>query len=139
MIIFFSWASTALADDKIPNIVGKWSSISKAVLYGKLDHSKSTDKPVFLDHTAITLVIEKQHGRRFYGSFKSAKTTEMMVGFIDLNNRDLYMVDLDGIIIAELRGENEIYLRYLEASSDSLAAVYATYKREKRPGFVRSD
>ena len=62
---------------------------------------------------AFTLMIEKQDGRRFSGTFSSAKHKEAVIAVISRNGT-VYMVDDDGYSIGTLLSPNRLELCYMK-------------------------
>jgi hypothetical protein len=70
---------------------------------------------------ALTLTIDKQDGRRFSGTFSSARATEKIVGVISRNGT-LYYVDSDGYAFATLLASNRLESCYLQITSNGQVA-----------------
>jgi hypothetical protein len=64
----------------------------------------------------FTLTIDKQDGRRFSGTFSSARSTETVIGVISRAGT-IYMVDDDGYDSGTLLAPNRMELCYLHLSA----------------------
>jgi hypothetical protein len=69
----------------------------------------------------FTLVVEKQDGRRFYGTFSSAKHKETVIAVIS-HNGAVYMVDDDGYTIGSLISPTRLELCYMKQSPNGRVA-----------------
>jgi hypothetical protein len=69
----------------------------------------------------FTLVIDKQDGRRFSGTFSSARSSETVVAVI-ARNGTIMMADDDGYTLGTVIAPNRIELCYLRVSAASRVA-----------------
>ena len=67
--------------DAVPDLRGTWKGESQSIVLGGTPHhpEQKTDQPR-LTSVAFTLVIDKQDGRRFSGTFSSARHSETVIG-----------------------------------------------------------
>ncbi len=126
--------ASAMEEKGAPDMVGTWHGTNHAVLAGEGNHkSGEPDKVIFKDHDVVSIVINKQQGRRFHGKMTSQHTSETLVGFIDPDNTTVWMVDEDGIITGKIMKDGSLWYRYLESSGEgdnSLVASYAHFKKQ---------
>jgi hypothetical protein len=113
-----------------PHMVGKWKGISTGIGVGRLKHLEPSNT-VAKYQLEFPLAIKSQEGRIFSGSTISAHYTEPLIGFIDEDNRSLFMVEKDGIVFGTIINPDQIHLGYLEVTPHSKAASFGTYEREK--------
>jgi hypothetical protein len=86
------------AQGSIPDLRGTWKGQSESVVFGAGNHphhgshqegmTRFTSQP-------FTMIIDKQDGRRFSGTFSSGRHTETIIGVIPRDGR-IVMVDDDG-------------------------------------------
>src|SRR5215212_7264948 len=81
MAVLVSWAGCALAADAVPDLTGTWQGTAQAVAFGRLTHTKPTTKPTFVS-VKLTLRVQRQQGRVFYGVKQSNRASEQLVGVI---------------------------------------------------------
>jgi hypothetical protein len=110
-------ASTpAAAQGGFPNLVGTWKGESESiVLPGGNTHHPGKAKGPRMSSVPFTLVIEKQDGRRFYGTFSSAKHKEAVIAVIGRNGT-IYMVDDDGYTFGNMISPTRLELCYMKQS-----------------------
>jgi hypothetical protein len=116
-------ASTpAAAQAGFPNLVGTWKGDSESiVLPAGNTHHPGTNKGPRMSSVPFTLVVEKQDGRRFYGTFSSAKHKETVIAVIS-HNGAVYMVDDDGYTIGSLISPTRLELCYMKQSPNGRVA-----------------
>ena len=79
---------------------------------------------VFSDHGAVgqlALVVDRQEGRRFSGTFSSSRTNERIVAVISRNGT-LLVADDDGYTIGSVLAPNRIELCYLKTGQKARIA-----------------
>lgn len=108
----------ALAQSGVPDLVGTWTGTSESVVLpgGNTHHPDKKAKGPRMSNVPFTMVIEKQDGRRFFGSFSSAKHKEAVIAVIGRNGT-IYMVDDDGYTFATLLAPNRMELCYMKQSN----------------------
>ena len=108
-------SSPASAQD-FPNLVGTWKGDSQSIVLagGNEHHAGKTPSPR-LTSVPFTMVIDKQDGRRFSGTFSSTKHKEPVIAVMSRNN-SFYMVDDDGYSIGQVLAPNRIELCYMKQS-----------------------
>ncbi|MFZ0778536.1 MAG: hypothetical protein WAM74_18775, partial [Xanthobacteraceae bacterium] len=70
---------------------------------------------------AFTMTIDKQDGRRFSGTFSSARASEKVIAVVSRTGA-IYMVDDDGHDIGMVLAPNRMELCYLKQSPQSRIA-----------------
>jgi hypothetical protein len=116
-------ATAAVAQTAIPDLRGTWKGESETIILGVGNpHHASTPSAVpRLNSVAFTLTIDKQDGRRFSGSFSSARGSETVIAVISRTGT-IYMVDDDGYNVATMLAPNRLELCYLSQSAASRIA-----------------
>jgi hypothetical protein len=117
-----AFASTPAAAQDFPNLVGTWKGDSQSIVLsgGNEHHPGKTPEPR-LSSVPFTMVIDKQDGRRFSGTFSSAKHKEPVIAVMSRNNT-FYMVDDDGYSIGHVIAPNRIELCYMKQSPSGRVA-----------------
>jgi len=114
----------------VPDMIGEWTGEYHTVAQGKLTHDNPAPEVRFFTHTLITVAIDRQEGNSFAGRRFSKKGSEKLIGFVDPNGVDVYMVDEDGMMSGTLK-DGTLFLRYMETSPDSMVVSYS-YLTKKR-------
>jgi hypothetical protein len=91
IVMLMALASPAAADNAIPDLLGTWKGESQSIVLGGSPHhpGQQADQPR-LTSVAFTLVIDKQDGRRFSGTFSSARHSETVIAVYIALQYDLY-------------------------------------------------
>jgi hypothetical protein len=79
--------------------------------------------------SAFKLVIDKQDGRRFSGTFSSARHSETVITVISRSGT-IFMVDDDGYDMATLLAPDRMEICYLHLSPDSRIASCTELSRQ---------
>ena len=127
MAVLVSWAGCALAADAVPDLTGTWQGTAQAVAFGRLTHAKPTTKPTFVS-VKLTLRVQQQQGRVFYGVKQSKRASEQLVGVVG-PDKTVSLADEDGYQVGSLIAPNKLQLVYLEAGQQSRVAGYIVYTR----------
>jgi hypothetical protein len=116
-------ALPALAQTSFPDIRGTWKGESESIVTGNANphHTGAPQPEPRLTSTAFTLTIDKQDGRRFSGTFSSARSTETIIGVIS-HTGTLFYVDTDGYAYGTLLGPDKLESCYLQVGSDGRVA-----------------
>ena len=115
--------SSATAENAIPNLLGTWKGSSETIILGAGNSHHdvaATDEPK-LNSVAFTMTIDKQDGRRFSGTFSSARASEKVIAVVS-HSGTIYMVDDDGHEIGTMLAPNRMELCYLKQSPASRVA-----------------
>jgi hypothetical protein len=127
MAVLVSWAGCALAADAVPDLTGTWQGTIQSVGSGQRTHAKPITKPTFVS-VKLTLRVQRQQGRVFYGVKQSNRASEQFVGVVGLD-KSIYFADPEGYYVGTLLASNKLELVYLEAGRKSRVAGYAVLKR----------
>jgi hypothetical protein len=109
-------SSPVAAQGALPDLTGTWTGTSDSVvLPAGNPHHPGKAKGPRMSNVPFTMVIEKQDGRRLYGTFSSAKHKETVIAVIGRNGT-IYMIDDDGYSFATLLAPNRMDLCYMKQS-----------------------
>jgi hypothetical protein len=139
-------ATSAMAQDKIPDLRGTWKGESETIILGpgnphhavpsetgsrssRSARSSRTareasvvasDEPR-LNSVPFTLTIDKQDGRRFSGTFSSARANDKIIAVISRNGT-IYAVDDDGFTSATILAPDRMEFCYMMLSRSTQIA-----------------
>jgi hypothetical protein len=116
-------AAPAAAETAIPDLRGTWKGESETIVLGAGNphHAVTQSAAPRLSSAAFTLTVDQQDGRRFSGTFSSARGSETVVAIVSRTGT-IYMVDDDGYNVATMLAPNRMELCYLHLSSASRIA-----------------
>jgi hypothetical protein len=118
-------ATPSPAETAIPDLRGTWKGESETIILGAGSHPHHAPTPSAatprLNSVVFTLTIDMQDGRRFSGTFSSARGSETVIAVISRTGT-IYMVDDDGYNMATMLAPNRMELCYLLQSPDSRIA-----------------
>jgi hypothetical protein len=115
-------AGPAMAESAVPDLRGTWKGNSEAIVSGGANpHHATQSAETRFSTIAFTLTVDKQDGRRFSGTFVSARTTDQVVAVIGRNG-SIYMADDDGYTVGTLLAPNRIELCYMHSSPGAKVA-----------------
>jgi hypothetical protein len=121
----------ALAQTAIPDLRGTWKGQSESIVvgHGNSHHEAPvTDKPR-LSSIPFTMIIDMQDGRRFSGTFASAKATDVIIAVISQTGV-IHMVDDDGWTSGTLLAPNRMELCYMaRTATDRVASCTVMTKQ----------
>jgi hypothetical protein len=132
IVVLMALASPARADNAVPDLLGTWKGESQSIVLGGTPHhpGQQADQPR-LTSVAFTLVIDKQDGRRFSGTFSSARHSETVIAVVSRSGA-IYMVDDDGYDVATMLGPDRMEICYLHLSSSSRIASCTELTRQPK-------
>lgn len=112
----------ASAHSAFQNLVGTWKGDSESiVLSGGNTHHPGKSREPRMSNVPFTLVIDKQDGRRFSGTFSSAKHKETVIAVVSRAGA-IYMVDDDGYTVGTLLSPNRLELCYMKRAPNGSVA-----------------
>jgi|tagenome__1003787_1003787.scaffolds.fasta_scaffold20887259_2 hypothetical protein len=121
----------------IPDVKGTWTGSGEAIVDGETPHHPANDAksrqaaPYRLSTISITMKIEGQDGRRFWGTFTSDRQTNRLIGSLSADGKWLYMAGGRGLIDATLLDADTMEQCYRHASEKSAAVICEVIKRQK--------
>ena len=118
---------SAVAQD----LTGTWVGYeSYGAMSGTGDHGISEGETSYVSGASQwTLTIEEMEGGGIHGTNCSPAHCENVVGVVRANGTEIYLADEDGLILAELIGE-QMELCYLEHGEDFQIAVCQMMQRQ---------
>jgi hypothetical protein len=108
----------AAAQTGIPDLRGTWKGESESIVLGAGNpHHQATpaDEPQ-LRSVSFTLAIDRQDGRRFSGTFSSARSSEKVIGVISRTGT-IFLADDEGHTHGTILAPNRMEWCYLHVSS----------------------
>ena len=108
--------ATAAVAESIPDLRGAWKGESETIILGAGNphHAAPATAPAAprMNSVSFTLTIDKQDGRRFSGTFSSARGSEKVIAVISRTGA-IYLVDDDGYSVGTMLAPNRMELCYL--------------------------
>jgi hypothetical protein len=110
-------ATAAEAQTAIPDLRGTWKGESETIIRGAGNphHAAPEQAAPRLNSVAFTLTVDRQDGRRFSGTFASARGKDPVIAVISRSGA-IYMVDDDGYTVGTVLAPNRIELCYMMLS-----------------------
>ena len=124
-------AAPAAAQSALPDVRGTWKGESESIILGPGNphHAAPSSTEPRLDSVPFTMTIDKQDGRRFSGTFSSARANDKFVAVISRNNTIL-LVDDDGYTVGSILAPNRIELCYMHLSQATRLASCAEMTKQ---------
>src|SRR5262249_20181166 len=122
----------AAAQQSIPDLRGTWKGQSESVVRGSgagTHHDPSSAAEPRFTSAQFTMIIDKQNGRRFSGTFSSARSTETVMTVLSRSGT-IYMVDDDGHAWGTLLAPNRMELCYLHQSPTTRIASCTEFTKQ---------
>jgi hypothetical protein len=110
-------AAPAAAESAIPDLRGTWKGNSETIILGAGNphHAAPPSAEPRLNSVAFTMTVDKQDGRRFSGTFSSARGDDKFVAVISRNST-IFLVDDDGYTVGTMLASNRMELCYMHLS-----------------------
>jgi hypothetical protein len=115
----------------LPDLQGRWIGTSEAVVLGNTNHHPGDPVRPRTSSAEITLTIEQQDGRRFWGKAVSRHSEEPIIGVVGYDGRTILWQSSDGASRGTLVDANTIEILYSHATPSGLVAVANRYVRQK--------
>ena len=131
IVVLMALATPAAADNAPPDLRGTWKGESQSIVLGGTPHHPKQAGEPRLKSVAFTLVIDKQDGRRFSGTFSSARHSETVIAVISRSGA-IYMVDDDGYDVGTMLTPDRMEICYLHLSSASRIASCTELTRQPK-------
>jgi hypothetical protein len=113
-------AAPSVAQTGIPDLRGTWKGESESIVLGAEHphHPATQSNAPELRSVPFTLIIDTQDGRRFSGTFSSARRTAQVIGVVSRSGQ-IFLADSEseGQSNGTLLAPNRLELCYLHASS----------------------
>jgi len=133
-LLVFTMAAAGFAGSDLPDLKGTWvvkASGSGLEKPGKSPPPKLHGTKLGFHEIEFLMVIDQQDGFRFSGYRESARKKEMVAGVIGYDNKTLYMVDNDGVIIANLVSPDKMESIYLHVTKQHSIASREIMTRKR--------
>ena len=116
-------AVPAIAETAIPDMKGTWTGDSESIVLGRGNehHAGPRSNKPRLSMIQFTMTIDMQDGRRFSGTFSSAKHSEQVIAVISRAGT-IYMVDDDGWTSGTMLAPDKMELCYMARLSTGRVA-----------------
>jgi hypothetical protein len=116
-------AVPAAAQTSFPDVRGTWKGDSESIVGGNANphHQTGQQQETRFSTQAFTLTIDKQDGRRFSGTFVSARATEPIIGVISQTGT-LFIADTDGYTYGTMLGPDKLEICYLQSGASGRVA-----------------
>jgi len=121
----------AAAETAIPDMRGTWKGDSHSIVLGGGAHHPDgkAGEPRFTS-VPFTLVIDKQDGRRFSGTFSSAQHSETVIAVVSRAGM-IFMADDDGYNAGTMLASDRMEICYLHSSAARRIASCTELTRQK--------
>jgi hypothetical protein len=121
----------ATAQTAIPDLRGTWKGESESIVLnaGNPHHPPASSNEPELRSVAFTLVVDKQEGRRFSGTFSSARSSEKVIAVISRGGT-IFLADDEGYTTGTMLAPNRMELCYLHVSSTARVASCAELTKQ---------
>ena len=115
----------AMAQDAaaLPDLKGTWVGTSETVLLGSANHHEDGEDGPRLSEMDFTMAVEGQDGRRFWGTFTSANSSETFLGVIGFDGKSIVARDTDGHIDGAIVDEGPMQLIYSHTGGSTVVAA----------------
>ena len=130
-------ATTANAQDAIPDLKGTWNGKGKSVVFGNNPHHpgpQTADAPQRVRDIDVTYLVDGQEGRLAWGRSSStiAQTNEPFAWAISADNKSIVGADRDGYFRITLIAPDRMDKCYVQSgTSPSGSIVAACYEMRK--------
>jgi hypothetical protein len=124
----FALASSAIAQEKIPDLVGVWKGQGETVHKGETGHHAAAQEPT-MTNQPFTITVTKQEGRRFQGTFQSPRSTSPFVGAVSRTGV-IHTATPRGSATWHVLGPNKIEMCYVRGSEQAVVADCAEFTKQ---------
>jgi hypothetical protein len=133
LVVVLAGAGSAAAQDAagLPDLKGRWVGTSEAVVLGNTGYHPGDPAKPRASSAEITLTIEAQDGRRFWGKAVSRQAEEPILGVIGHDGRTVLWQSSDGASQGTLVDADTIEILYSHATDSGLVAAANRYVRQK--------
>jgi hypothetical protein len=132
VLSFWVGATLCFAEPGIPNMVGSWSVKAEGGVITKngAANAKTHHSGEFSKLNA-DVVVTKQQGRVFHGTFTSSKATESFVAVIGLDNKSIFCADEDGFAEGKIVNKDKINFIYRHVTPGDTVVAVGIWTRKK--------
>src|SRR5262245_40541355 len=124
-------ATPAVAQSAIPDLRGTWKGESESIILGAGNphHAAPPAAEPRLGSVAFTMTVDQQDGRRFSGTFSSARGNDRFVAVISRSGA-IYLVDDDGYTVGTMLAPNRMEVCYMHLSQGTRLASCSEMARQ---------
>jgi hypothetical protein len=121
----------ATAETVVSDLRGTWKGDSESIVLGlgNPHHTPAQSSEPQLRSLPFTLMIDKQDGRRFSGTFSSARSSEKIIAVVSRNGAIL-LADDEGYTHGTMLAPNRMELCYLHVSPAARIASCAELTKQ---------
>ena len=135
LVVVLGGAGVAIAQNagSLPDLKGRWVGTAEAVVLGNTNRNPGDPaKPgASSAEITVTIEIEEQEGRRFWGKAVWEQTQEPILGVIGHDGRTILWQSSDGASEGTLVDADTIEIVYSHATDSGLVAAANRYVRQK--------
>jgi hypothetical protein len=116
-------ATPSAAQTAFPDLRGTWEGESESIVLGgeHPHHPATRSNAPELRSVSFTLIIDKQNGRRFSGTFSSERRNSQVIGVISRTGT-IFLADNEGHSNGSMLASDRLELCYLHISSAARVA-----------------
>jgi hypothetical protein len=116
-------ATAATAQNAVPDLRGTWKGESESIVLGggNAHHATTAVNEPELRSVAFTLTVDKQDGRRFSGTFSSARGSSKVVAVMSRSGT-IFLADAEGFSNGTMLAPDRMELCYLKHAADARIA-----------------
>lgn len=124
-------ATLALAQAAIPDLRRTWKGESESIVLGAGNphHSGTAGQEPELRSVSFTLTVDKQDGRRFSGTFSSARGSSKVVAVVSRSG-SIFLADAEGFSRETMLAPDRMELCYLKHSAETRIASCAELAKQ---------
>jgi hypothetical protein len=126
-------AAQTATQPAIPDLRGTWKGDSESIVLGGGNghHVATQANEPELRSVPFTLTIDKQDGRRFSGTFASARSSSKVVAIVSRSGAIL-LADVQGVTNGTMLASNRMELCYLKQSPEAQIASCVELTQQPR-------
>jgi hypothetical protein len=123
VLVALTAASAVLAQNAVPDLRGTWKGESESIVLGggNAHHTGGSASEPELRSVTFTLTIDKQDGRRFSGTFSSARGGSKVIAVISRNGT-IFLADTEGVANGTMLASDRMELCYLKDAPEARVA-----------------
>ena len=122
-LLAMTTSTAVFSQNAVSDLRGTWKGESESIILGggNAHHAAPATPTPRLNSVPFTLIIDKQDGRRFSGTFSSTRGNDTVIGVISRSGT-IFIVDDDGYTVATMLAPNRIELCYMMQSPSTRIA-----------------
>jgi len=130
----FAATAAVAAEVPPPDVRGTWKGDSETILLGSGNPHHLPDQGAApeLRSVPFTLVVDRQDGRRFSGTFSSPRSSEKIVAVFSRDG-SIYLVDDEGYTHGTMLGPDRMELCYMHVAPGGGSRIASCAEMKKQP------